>query len=156
MNDVVSEIKLVQDVAAKRFDIQSLSDQAQKGYFFSYNAPGVQEIITGNLKEVCPTGSVINNYGRQYQFRTNYERGSLDWLVTTPSDLGSKIEDIVFFVMPDPAKVKAGGVPTVLPILPEGAQILPPGNLCLSPEEIKLLEDQDAKACADYPGLCDK
>ena len=154
LNDVASELQLVQDLAADRFDHTQLSGEAAGTLTFSLNSPGFRDILESPLEKVCPTVSVANEYGRQYQFRSMHAGGHIDWMVTTPTDIGSQIEGIFPFLLPDPALASGGGAPAVLPFLPPGATVFPPGNLCLSPEDVGLLEQRATEACVKYPDLC--
>jgi hypothetical protein len=151
LDEVVSEIQFVQEVKANKVDLASLSNEAKGGLARSMSAPGARDILASPLKELCPTGSVQNFYGRQYQFRAIFEKGTMEWILTTPANLGSKIDGLVFFVVPDPFLTTGGGAPAVLPMLPKGARLLPPGELCLTPTDVDLLKQRETEACKKYP-----
>ena len=152
LGDLRTEMKIAQDFAAGTLDLAAVSEQARQGIAHPWGPPNSVAILKGRLLEVCPTLSVTNEYGNQYQFRSKHEGGIADWIVTTPLNGETKIVGIFIAVLP--AGADQIGAPLVLPPMLPGAQMKPPGNLCLSPEKVHLLEQRQREACAEYPDLC--
>ncbi len=154
LSDVKTEMELVQDFADGTLDTSALSERARQGLERPLGAPNSLEIIKGRLEEICPTVSVTNEYGHQYQFRSKHEGGLADWIVTTPSDVGTQIDGVLIFVVPSGSGQSVNGPPAILPPMLPGARKLPPGNLCLSPSKLSLLEQREKEACEQWPDLC--
>lgn len=152
LGDLRVEMQIVQDFGAGMLDDAAVSDQARQGIKRPWGPPNSLEILKGRLLEVCPTLSVTNDYGHQYQFRSKHEGGYADWVVTTPPNDESKIDGILIAVLPTAADQI--GAPLILPPMLPGAEMRPPGNLCLSPANVTLLEQRQKEACATWPDLC--
>ncbi|MGR9476933.1 hypothetical protein [Rhizobium leguminosarum] len=153
LGDLRTELQIVQDFATGTLDDAAISDQARQGILHPWGPLNSSDILRGPLIEVCPTLSVVNEYGHQYQFRSKHEGGNADWMVTTPVNEESTITGILIAVLPSGADQI--GAPIMLPMMLPGATMVPPGNLCLSPVKIGLLEQRQEAACKEWPELCD-
>jgi hypothetical protein len=154
LGDLRTEMQIVQDYAAGTLAHAALSEQALQGIEHPWGPPNSVQILKSRLLEVCPTLSVTNEYGHQFQFRSKHEGGSADWIVTTPLDRESQIIGIFIAVTPGGADNKIGA-PTALPWRPPGAEMKPPTDLCLSPQKVILLEQRQKEACEEWPTLCE-
>jgi hypothetical protein len=146
-----TEDKIVRDVQDNTLDVSHFTQRAREGLAASIHSPLAMEIIGSALQKVCPTISVDNNYGRQYQFRSIHQAGEVDWIITTPHDDPTTVESLSFFVLPQ----GASGAPAILPILPDPNLKTPPAQVgCLTQFDRERAAKQVKAACDQFPELC--
>jgi hypothetical protein len=146
-----TEDQIVRNVQDNTLDVSRFTQQAREGFEASTRSPLAMKIIGSALQKVCPTVSVDNNYGRQYQFRSIHQAGEVDWIITTPQDDPTTIESLSFFVLPQ----GASGAPAILPILPDPSLKTPPTQVgCLTQFDRDRAAKQVKAACDQFPELC--
>lgn len=152
LGDLQTEMQIVQDYATGKLAGTAVSEQARRGLEHPLGPPNAIQILKSGLLQVCPTSSITNQYGRTYAFRSHHEAGFADWNITTPINNKSQIVNVLITV--EFPNSERNGAPLALTPMFPGSKMEPPSNLCLSPEKLRLLEQREKEACAEYPRLC--
>jgi hypothetical protein len=146
-----SEDLIVRDLQKNQLDMSNFAPEARDGIIASMESPIAVAVVGSPLYKVCSTVSVQNDYGRQHQFRSIHAAGEVDWVVTTSNADATRVESLIFFVLPSGAT----GAPAILPMMPDPNRMKPATQIgCMTVDDRKRADQQIQAACKQFPEFC--
>jgi hypothetical protein len=152
---------LIRDLQSQRLDVRNIDRRTIEGInqrFFGSPTPELLNAL-GPLAQICLSFAVQYPNGRRFSFRTVHQNGCGDWVVTVTVS-PELVQGLAFLPMPKQPNTNECGPPAVLPLAPAGGEsyILPSRVECkdLSTAIRPASPDEERRACAQWPAMCDK